>query len=55
MDTGDLPGAENTGDSEPGHRLRRRRQFIDQLADAHPDCVSAITRLLQHWQGWAAP
>ena len=34
----------------PGHRLRRRR-FTDQLAEAHPDCVSAITRLLQHWQG----
>ena len=50
MDTGDLPGTENTGDSAPDIGSAKR-QFMDQLADAHPDCVSAITRLLQHWQG----
>ena len=50
MDTGDLPGAENTGDSEPDIGTAKR-QFMDQLADAHPDCVSAVTSLLQHWQG----
>ena len=53
MDTGDLPGAENAGtpqDSEPG-TTAASRQFTDQLADAHPECVSAISALLQHWQG----
>ena len=50
MDTGDLPGTENTGESEPDIGTAKR-QFMDQLADAHPDCVSAVTSLLQHWQG----
>jgi alkylated DNA nucleotide flippase Atl1 len=50
MDTGDIPGAEVTGHREPDIDSAKH-QFIDQLADAHPDCVSAITRLLRHWQG----
>jgi hypothetical protein len=52
MDTGDLPSAETTKDgehSEPG-TASAKRQFTDQLADAHPECVSAISALLQHWQ-----
>ena len=51
MDTGDLPRTENSQDSAHGTDSAAGRQFMDQLADAHPDCVSAITRLLQHWQG----
>jgi alkylated DNA nucleotide flippase Atl1 len=50
MDTGDLPSAETTRDSEPDTGSAKR-QFMDQLADAHPGCVSAVTRLLDHWQG----
>jgi hypothetical protein len=49
MDTGDLPGPENTGGREPSLGSAERR-FMEQLADAHPDCVSAISTLLQHWQ-----
>ena len=54
MDTGDLPGAETAEDneySEEGAPVPLRRQFTDQLAEAHPGCVSAVTRLLQYWQG----
>jgi len=49
MDIGDLPGAGNTGDSEPDTGSARH-QFMDQLADAHPECANAVTRLLKHWE-----
>ena len=54
MDTGDLPGAGTTEDSEDSEHAAgpvARRQFTDQLTEAHPGCVSAVTRLLQYWQG----
>jgi alkylated DNA nucleotide flippase Atl1 len=50
MDTADLPAAGYTEDSEPG-ATSAQRQFTDQLTDAHPECVNAISALLQHWQG----
>ena len=49
MDTGDLPAAASTEDGAQDTDSAAAR-FTDQLAEAHPDCVSAITRLLQHWQ-----
>ena len=47
MDAGELPSVRDTQvsiDSAAG------RQFLTQLADAHPDCVEAVKDLLQHWQ-----
>ena len=49
MDTGDLPAAASTEDGAQDTDSAAAR-FTDQLAEAHPDCVSAITRLLRHWQ-----
>ena len=50
MDTGDLPGAEDTRDKMPDTGSAAGRQFMDQLAEVHPGCVSAVSGLLQHWQ-----
>ena len=50
MDIGDLPGTGNAGDSEPDTDSAVRHQFTDQLADAHPECASAVTRLLKYWE-----
>jgi alkylated DNA nucleotide flippase Atl1 len=47
MDAGELPASE-TGDLSIDSAAGR--QFMDQLADTHPGCVSAVTELLQHWQ-----
>ena len=47
MDAGELPSGEETQvsiDSTAHH------QFMQQLADSHPDCVAAVTDLLLHWQ-----
>ena len=47
MDAGELPSSDSTQvsvDSPAGH------QFLQQLTDAHPDCVEAVTDLLQYWQ-----
>jgi uncharacterized protein with ParB-like and HNH nuclease domain/alkylated DNA nucleotide flippase Atl1 len=47
MDTDEFPVGEDTElaiDSPAG------RQFMEQLAEAHPDCVNAVRELLQHWQ-----
>jgi alkylated DNA nucleotide flippase Atl1 len=47
MDAGELPSGADiqvSVDSAAG------RQFLTQLADAHPDCVEAVNDLLQHWQ-----
>ena len=50
MDTGDLPAAEDTRDKMPDTGSAAGRQFMDQLAEVHPGCVSAVSGLLQHWQ-----
>lgn len=47
MDTGDLPAAE---DKMPDTGSAAGRQFMDQMAEVHPGCVSAVSGLLQHWQ-----
>jgi len=47
MDAGELPSGE---DIQVSIHSAAGRQFLQQLADAHPDCVEAVTDLLQHWQ-----
>ena len=47
MDAGELPTG---GDTQVSVDSAAGSQFLKQLADAHPDCVEAVTDLLQHWQ-----
>lgn len=47
MDAGEQPSGEDTElsiDSAGGG------QFLQQLSDAHPDCVGVVTDLVRHWQ-----
>ena len=47
MDAGDLPGGEDT---EASIESSSGNLFLQQLTEAHPSCVDAVTDLLQHWQ-----
>jgi alkylated DNA nucleotide flippase Atl1 len=47
MDAGDLPGGEDT---EASIESSSGTLFLQQLTEAHPSCVDAVTDLLQHWQ-----
>jgi alkylated DNA nucleotide flippase Atl1 len=46
MDAGELPSG---GDTQVSIESDAGRQFLAQLGDAHPDCVEAVTDLLQYW------